>query len=137
VRQLAHRRIDAEKYLFDFYRLLVNQSLHQYRPRLEPRTDEIQYVGEAGSVLIAGPGGLIPNEMRVVGLVDSKYFYKLDGLEPDTEKAYELAEKEHSGDGVVLLLSLRYLHALEQILKNAERNGRFAKAIAASTSPTA
>lgn len=128
-------RFDAEKHLFEFYRLLVNQSLHQYRPRLEPRTNKIQYVGEPDSVLIPGPGGLIPNKMRVVGLVDPKYFYRLDGLEPDTEKAYELAEKEHAGEGVVLL-SLRYLHALEQILKNAERNGRFAKAIAASTSPT-
>ncbi len=28
-------------------------------------------------MLIPGPGGLIPNKMRVVGLVDPKYFYRL------------------------------------------------------------
>lgn len=121
------KRFDSEKNLFEFYCFLANQSPHQYRPRLEARTHRVQYVGEPDSVLIPAPGGgMIPDKMRVVGLVDPKFFYKLDGLEHDTKKAYEATAKEHPNEGVVLL-SLRYFQALQQILKNAERNRRFAK----------
>jgi hypothetical protein len=110
--------------LFEFFRLLINQSLHQYRPRLEPRSKKVQIVGEPDSVLIPGPGGLMPNKMRVVGVVDATYAFRLDGLERDTETAYAKLEKEHPGEGVIPL-ALRYVDELKQILKNAERNGRF------------
>lgn len=119
-------RFDVEKNLFEFYRLLANQSFHQYRPRLEPRTNKAQFVAEPHAVLIAGPNGPMPSKMRITGLVDPQYFYKLDGLEHDTENAYKAAEKKYLGEGVVLL-SLRYLGALQQVLKNAERNRRFAE----------
>lgn len=110
--------------LFEFFRELINQSLHQYRPRLEPRSKKIQYVGEPDSVLIQGPGGLIPNKMRVVGVVDATYAFGLDGLERKTEKHYASLVEDHPGEGVIPLV-LRYVDELQQMLKNAERNGRF------------
>ncbi len=120
------RRCDGDRDLFDFFRLLAAQSGHQYRPRLISKTNRIQYVGEPDSVLIPAPGGgLMPNKMRVTGLVNPTYAFTLDGLEPDTEEAYrKLAPRGET----VVELSVRYLHALRQILKNAERNHRFASA---------
>ena len=113
----------AEK-LFEFFRLLANQTLHQYSPRLIPRSNKIQYVGAPDSVLIQGPGGLIPGKMIVTGTVDSKYFFDLGGLEADTEGAYLAVSTVYGTEGVVGL-SARYVDELRQILKNAERNGRF------------
>jgi len=114
----------ASAHLFEFFRLLINQSLHQYRPRLVPLSNQVQVIGEPDSVLVRGPGGLMPNKMRVVGVVGAKYSFRLDGLEHDTERAYETVQQRHPGEGVVPL-ALRYVDELEQIFKNAKRNGRF------------
>jgi hypothetical protein len=121
VRRLAKPGIGN---LFNFFRLLINQSLHQYRPRLEPRSKKVQIVGEPDAVLIPGPSGLMPNKMRVVGVVDATYAFRLDGLERATGMAYAELALEHPGEGVIPL-ALRYVDELKQILKNAERNGRF------------
>lgn len=111
--------------LFEFFRLFINQSLHQYRPRLKQRTKKVQVVGEPGAVLIPAPGGgLMPSVSRVVGLLDATYYFYLDALEHDAETVYLALERQYPEDGVVPLC-LRYVEALEQILKNAKRNKRF------------
>jgi hypothetical protein len=110
--------------LFEFQRLLANQALHQYSVRLTPKSNQVQYVGAPDSVLIQGPGGLIPNKMIVTGTVGAKYFFDAAGLEKDTEKAYNDVSAVF-GREPVIGLAARYVDELQQMLKNAERNGRF------------
>lgn len=116
-------KLEAEK-LFEFHRLLANQALHQYSPRLTPRSNKVQFVGAPGSILIQSAGRLIPNKMIVTGTVDSEYFFDIDGLEEDTKNAYAAVCSVYGSEGV-LPLCVRYVDELGQILKNAERNGRF------------
>ncbi|MGA7201667.1 MAG: hypothetical protein WBX26_07555 [Candidatus Cybelea sp.] len=110
--------------LFEFQRLLANQVLHQYSVRLIPKSNQVQYVGAPDSVLIQGWGRLIPNKMIVTGTVGAKYFFDAAGLENDTEKAYDDVSAVFRSEPVIGLAA-RYVDELQQMLKNAERNGRF------------
>ena len=41
-----------EKELFESFNALMNLTLHQYRPKLEPRSNQVQYVGEPDAVML-------------------------------------------------------------------------------------
>lgn len=112
------------KELFEFQRCIANQTLHQHSVRLSPKSNQVQYVGAPGSVMVQGPGGLIPNKMIVTGIVGAKFFFSDKGLEADTEKAYHDVCATFGSESVIGLAG-RYVDELSQMLKNAERNGRF------------
>ncbi len=63
--------IDSKE-LFLFFNALMNLALHQYRPKLEPRSNQIQYVAEPDATMLRSG---IPSKMRVTGLVNASYHF--------------------------------------------------------------
>jgi len=118
---IRNRFSGMERELFAFFNALMNLTLHQYRPKLEPRSNQIQYVAEPDAVILRSG---IPSKMRVTGLVNAKYHFSLTDLDSKAEDAFKALEKRYPGE-TVLMLAIRYRDALVQILKNAERNNRF------------